>query len=85
MCPRRDISEGIGLSQRALSLARDWQLALFAPLFGWGLGYGYTVAGRIREGRELLEASVTDLVAMPFHSYHALTKVHLGRVETVYW
>jgi len=54
-------------------------------LFGWGLGYGYTVAGRIREGRELLEASVTDLVAMPFHSYHALTKVHLGRVETVYW
>ena len=61
---RGDLSHAVRLFERGLALSREWNLAVFSANNTAGLGYAYTLSGRIAEGIPLLEHALSASEAM---------------------
>jgi class 3 adenylate cyclase/tetratricopeptide (TPR) repeat protein len=68
---RNDLHAAIAMLERALELCHQWELRAWFPNIAAGLGEAYTRAGRLEEGRILLEQAVEQTEALGVLTGHA--------------
>src|SRR5262249_17159172 len=72
--------QAIPLIERALDHARRADLAIALADIPSYLGYAYARAGRLDEGRALLEGSIAETEALGLGAFHSRAIVRLGEV-----
>jgi class 3 adenylate cyclase/tetratricopeptide (TPR) repeat protein len=75
---RRELSQALPLSERALALARDWDLPIHTSTAMGFLGHIYALSGRIADGLALLEDAVRLHESVGFAYYHSLIVAYLA-------
>ncbi len=64
--------------EQGLALCRSRELALWYPSIGSALGYAYALAGRLDEGRHLLEQTLERATGLGIMAGHSLRSAWLG-------
>src|SRR5262249_34701072 len=75
---RRELSQALPLSERALALARDWDLPIHTSTAMGFLGHVYRLSGRIADGLALLEDAVRLHESVGFAYCHSLIVAYLA-------
>jgi class 3 adenylate cyclase/tetratricopeptide (TPR) repeat protein len=76
---RGELDEGIRVLEHALTLCREWNIDLLAPLVSGLLGFFYALEGRIAEGFSLMHEARRDMEGMGLKTrFHTLLVGHLG-------
>ncbi|MCJ7831784.1 MAG: adenylate cyclase, partial [Dehalococcoidia bacterium] len=75
---RGELSHAVPLLERALALAREWNLTYPSVRDTGSLGYAYALSGRIAEGIPLLEQALSAMETMGYGVHQARFLVYLG-------
>ena len=75
---RGNFDEAARLIERALVVAREWQLTIWFAYLDWGLGRAYTLSGRVTEGLALLENSLRAHGIRKTGNWESLLLAHLS-------
>jgi class 3 adenylate cyclase/tetratricopeptide (TPR) repeat protein len=75
---RGNFDDAARLIERALAVAREWQLTIWFRYLDWGLGRAYTLSRRVTEGLSLLEQGVRAHAAGKTGNWESLLLAHLS-------
>jgi tetratricopeptide (TPR) repeat protein len=78
---RGDLHQAIPSTERALALARDWNLTQPGSIVTDQLGYLYAISGRIAEGVPLLRKALAAMETMAIAQWRSPLIVHLGEAH----
>ena len=73
-----EYAQAVPMLERAITAAREHNVALLPPLATESLGYAYALAGRVDEGLQLLEQALSTMDGLGSAQYYALGLVHAG-------
>jgi len=73
-----ELSHAARLLERALALARDWNIRFLFQFAAGTLGYVYTLSGRVAEGLSLMEQALKALESARGSPVHSLAVAYLG-------
>ena len=74
---RGQLSQAVGLLERAVALYRDWDVLIFAHAMA-SLGHVYAASGRIGDGLSLLRQAMTAHEAAGIGYFHSISVLQLG-------
>src|SRR5262245_11653484 len=77
---RGEYPHAVGLSERALALARAREVALFLPLQQWLVGHAWARSGRVAEGLSLIRTGLERIEVWELWLWVPLVTIHLGEV-----
>jgi class 3 adenylate cyclase/tetratricopeptide (TPR) repeat protein len=78
---RGDLHQAISFTERALALARDWNLTQPGSIVTDQLGYLYALSGRTAEAVPLLQEALATMEAMAIAQWRSPLIVHLGEAH----
>ncbi|MGF1477142.1 MAG: AAA family ATPase [Geminicoccaceae bacterium] len=76
-----DFPQAIATLEQAYGLIRDWNLTYLSPFTMGFLGHSYAMAGRLAEGRSLLQQALARYEAIGLGLFRALVGVQLAEVQ----
>ena len=77
-CARGDFGNAIRLTERAHTMAREWNLAFVSPVVADLLGHTYALSGRAAEGLPLLQQALSAMESIGSVMFLSHTLVHVG-------
>jgi tetratricopeptide (TPR) repeat protein len=75
---RGNHSQAIAVLERALAVARDWNVIAASPTTTSWLGFMYAMSGRVEEGFSLMQQALMAAESLGLKFDHSLMVVHLG-------